>query len=50
MKGKMSIKGDLGAQRAAEAPLKPFKGAKTPSNPLKYRKPAIEGGMGPHAV
>ena len=50
MKGKMDVKGDLGAMRAAEMPKKGFKQGKTPSNPLKYRKPAIEGGSGARAV
>jgi hypothetical protein len=46
-----AVKGDLGAYRQVEA-KKVFKKlpGKDISNPLSYRKPAIEGGQGPHAV
>ncbi len=51
---KMSVEGNIGAQRGSEIgkafprPIK--KSGDTPSNPLTYRKPKIEGGQGPHAV
>jgi hypothetical protein len=47
-----AVKGDLGAYRQEEA-KKVFgrkMGGSAIRNPLTYRKPAIEGGQGPHAV